>query len=174
MKPTLLSVAVLAAAVSADTVTTTATTTTTACAAEAILDACLDTTEGYVSLCGGQDYSCLCDKYTAIMTCFANCPNDSRQYALDSERQLYCANASAFSTKTTTTNTATQSSSGDTNAATTTDAASTNKATATTSRGATNTASDDSFTTPSGAAVHGVERGPGLLAAFGLAAAALL
>ncbi|KAJ8120364.1 hypothetical protein O1611_g10382 [Lasiodiplodia mahajangana] len=86
MKTTLLPIALLASYVAADTTTTT---TTTACAAQAILDACLDTTESYLALCGSQDYSCLCDKYTAIMTCFANCPNDDRQYALDSERQLY-------------------------------------------------------------------------------------
>ncbi len=70
--PYILSIAVLAAvsSVSADTTTTTAATTTTtgACAAESILDACLDTTEGYLTLCESQDFSCLCDKYTTIMT----------------------------------------------------------------------------------------------------------
>ncbi|KAI2623796.1 hypothetical protein GGS21DRAFT_333351 [Xylaria nigripes] len=101
MKATLISAALLAVLVSADTTTTAATTTTT-CAAQAILDACLDTTEGYLVLCGSQDYSCLCDKYNAIMTCFANCPYDDRQYAISSQRDLYCMDASAFQTKTTT------------------------------------------------------------------------
>jgi hypothetical protein len=41
----------------------------TTCAAQSILDACLDTTTAYLSLCASNDYSCLCDKYTAIMTC---------------------------------------------------------------------------------------------------------
>jgi hypothetical protein len=56
--------------------TTTATTTTTTaeCQAQSILDACLDTTQGYLSLCESQDWSCLCDKYNAIMTCASN-PN---------------------------------------------------------------------------------------------------
>ncbi|KAH8162283.1 hypothetical protein CIB48_g5971 [Xylaria polymorpha] len=163
MKSTLFSLAVVAAAVSADTVTTTATTTTTACAAEAILDACLDTTEGYVSLCGGQDYSCLCDKYTAIMTCVYVASQERQRIRLlhqdDNGGQHVDTKQFRCDGRRYTTGSA---------------ASSTNKATTTTSRGATNTASDDSFTTPSGAAVRVVESGPGLLAAFGLAAAALL
>ncbi|GAW19753.1 hypothetical protein ANO14919_092420 [Xylariales sp. No.14919] len=164
MKATFVSIAVLAASVSAD---------STACAAETILDACLDTTEGYLSLCGSQDYSCLCDKYTAIMTCFANCPNDDRQYALDSQRQLYCANASAFSTKTTSSRSLARS---------TTKATATDSASAETTDGATSTfgnadATSSPTPTSSGAAdiVAAGQHGTGMLAAFaGVVAAALL
>ncbi|KAI0110892.1 hypothetical protein GGR51DRAFT_82309 [Nemania sp. FL0031] len=171
MKTTLLPIALLAAFVAADTTTTT---TTTACAAQAILDACLDTTESYLALCGSQDYSCLCDKYTAIMTCFANCPNDDRQYALDSERQLYCANASAFSTKTTTSKSTTKTTDATTTA---TDASASSE----TANGATTTygnpdatASDSPMSTAAADVVAPGQRS-GLLAAFaGVLAAALL
>ncbi|KAI0540512.1 hypothetical protein GGR58DRAFT_133218 [Xylaria digitata] len=172
MKATLVSIAVLAAAVSAD--TTTASTTTTACAAQTILDACLDTTESYLSLCGSQDYSCLCDKYTAIMTCFANCPNDDRQYALDSQRQLYCANASAFSTKTTSSKTVAKSTG--TTATTTGSASSDPTNGATSTFGNADATSSAATSTPNAAVIVEVgQHGSGLLAAFaGVAAAALL
>ncbi|KAI1389723.1 uncharacterized protein F4822DRAFT_442916 [Hypoxylon trugodes] len=74
------------------------TTTTTACAAQNILDTCLSTTESYVSLCATTDYMCLCDKYTAIMTCFNNCPNDSRQATYQQQKDSYCMNASLYAT----------------------------------------------------------------------------
>ncbi|KAI0868487.1 hypothetical protein GGS24DRAFT_482197 [Hypoxylon argillaceum] len=166
MKTAFLPISLLASCVAAD---------TTACAAEAILDACLDTTEGYLTLCGSQDFSCLCDKYTAIMTCFANCPNDDRQYAVDSQRQLYCANASAFSTKTTTAVSASQTADATTTAA---DASVTSEAAngATTTLGNADSTATDSAT-PTGAAdmmVPGQHRA-GMLAAFaGVLAAALL
>ncbi|KAI0394118.1 hypothetical protein F5Y17DRAFT_458289 [Xylariaceae sp. FL0594] len=98
-------VLLLAVAGADDTTTTTTAAvvaTSTACAAQSILDACIETTTAYLSLCASNDYSCLCDKYTAIMTCFANCPSDSRQYEYESQRQLYCANASAFPSTTST------------------------------------------------------------------------
>ncbi|KAI0386698.1 hypothetical protein F5Y04DRAFT_70354 [Hypomontagnella monticulosa] len=90
-----------AAFASADDDTTTnqvTTTTTTACAAQNILDTCLSTTESYLSLCETTDYMCLCDKYTAIMTCFNNCPNDSREASYQQQKDLYCMNASLYAT----------------------------------------------------------------------------
>ncbi|KAI1428564.1 hypothetical protein F5Y12DRAFT_670350 [Xylaria sp. FL1777] len=171
-----ISVAVLAAASSvyADT-TSTAASSSTACAAEAILDACLDTTESYVSLCQSQDFSCLCDKYTAIMTCFGNCPNDDRRYALDSERQLYCANASAFATKTTTSATNTASTE---TTPTSSDAADATDSATTTLGDATRTSASSAAETSSNGAADavGVQRGGnGLFAALaGVVAAVML
>ncbi|KAI2463629.1 hypothetical protein F4781DRAFT_114404 [Annulohypoxylon bovei var. microspora] len=80
------------------TTSTTAATTTTACPAQNILDTCLDTTESYVTLCGTTDYMCLCDKYVAIVTCFDNCPNDSRKSSYQQQKDLYCQNASLYAT----------------------------------------------------------------------------
>ncbi|KAI1380937.1 hypothetical protein F4677DRAFT_205251 [Hypoxylon crocopeplum] len=104
MKATVFRVALLAAAAAsvdaqdADTTTDTSTTTTVACAAQNILDTCLSTTESYVSLCATTDYMCLCDKYTAIMTCFNNCPNDDREASYQQQKDLYCMNASLYAT----------------------------------------------------------------------------
>lgn len=88
MKSIFFSVATLAAAVSAQTTTTTAASGTSSCAAQAILEQCLVTTEGYLDLCDTNDYGCLCDKYTSIMTCFNNCPSDSREFGVSQQKQL--------------------------------------------------------------------------------------
>ncbi|KAI0885706.1 uncharacterized protein GGS22DRAFT_187989 [Annulohypoxylon maeteangense] len=79
---------------SSTTTTTSATvaTTTTGCAAQNIVDTCLDTTESYVSLCGTTDYQCLCDK------CFNNCPNDPRGPSYTQQRDSYCQTASLYAT----------------------------------------------------------------------------
>ncbi|OTB16686.1 hypothetical protein K445DRAFT_311975 [Daldinia sp. EC12] len=103
MKPVLFRVTFLAAAAASVGAQTTDTddstsTSTTACAAQNILDTCLSTTESYVSLCATTDYMCLCDKYTAIMTCFNNCPNDSRASSYQQQKDLYCMNASLYAT----------------------------------------------------------------------------
>ncbi|OTB07066.1 hypothetical protein M426DRAFT_257464 [Hypoxylon sp. CI-4A] len=104
MKSIVLRIAMLAAAAASvsaqdDTDTTdTPTSTATACAAQNILDTCLQSTESYVSLCGSTDYMCLCDKYTAIMTCFNNCPNDSRAPSYQQQKDSYCMNASLYAT----------------------------------------------------------------------------
>ncbi|KAI1476299.1 hypothetical protein F4774DRAFT_413083 [Daldinia eschscholtzii] len=103
MKPVLFRVTFLAAAAASVAAQTTDTddstsTSTTACAAQNILDTCLSTTESYVSLCATTDYMCLCDKYTAIMTCFNNCPNDSRASSYQQQKDLYCMNASLYAT----------------------------------------------------------------------------
>ncbi|KAI1167601.1 hypothetical protein F5B18DRAFT_600572 [Nemania serpens] len=159
MKTTLIPLFALASYVSAQTTT---------CAALSILDACLDTTEGYLTLCGSQDFSCLCDKYTAIMTCFANCPSDDRQYSLDSSRQLYCANASAFASKTTTTSSAPTKTS-EAEPTQTSDSPADSSSSATTTYGGAK-----SSPTPTNGAVSG-QRWAGLLIALaGVVAAALL
>ncbi|KAI1308614.1 hypothetical protein F5Y03DRAFT_93331 [Xylaria venustula] len=181
MKTTsIIPIAVLAASSSVWADTTTSTTSAASsgstCQAETILDACLDTTESYLSLCQSQDYSCLCDKYTAIMTCFANCPNDDRQYAIDSQKQLNCANASAFSTQTTTSKTKTASSTSTEDSSETSDAATTTVGDGGVSK--TKTAASATATSSGGAdavVIGGQNGGPGLLAAFaGVVAAALL
>ncbi|KAK8045069.1 hypothetical protein PG993_005093 [Apiospora rasikravindrae] len=98
----------------------------TACAAANIVDACLETTTGYLAQCKDTgDYQCQCDKYTAIMTCFNNCPNDSRSSSYANSKQLYCTNASLYNSQTSTTAAATGSASAPVSAATTTTPAST-------------------------------------------------
>lgn len=67
MTTTFLALGVLVVSISAQSSTSSSMGATT-CAAQNVLDTCLGTTEGYVSLCSQNDYSCLCDKYTAIIT----------------------------------------------------------------------------------------------------------
>ena len=42
--------------------------TASSCAAQPVLDACLASTQALVSSCSTTDYSCLCTKYTAVLT----------------------------------------------------------------------------------------------------------
>ncbi|KAK7931622.1 hypothetical protein PG985_002334 [Apiospora marii] len=89
MKFTLPAV-LLAVAVSAQSTSESGSSSST-CAAANIVDACLDTTNGYLAQCtDNADYQCKCDKYTAIMTCFNNCPNDPRSSSYANSKQLYC------------------------------------------------------------------------------------
>ncbi|KAK8069483.1 hypothetical protein PG994_006099 [Apiospora phragmitis] len=98
--------------------------TSSTCAAANIVDACLETTTGYLSQCtDNADYQCKCDKYTAIMTCFNNCPNDTRAASYANSKQLYCMNASLYSSQTATATTTGSTSAPVSAAATTTSAA---------------------------------------------------
>lgn len=77
-----LAVAILAASMSAapasaqspssssgaSTTTTVTAAPASSCAAQNIVDACLGSTGSQTSLCASTDYSCLCDKHTAILT----------------------------------------------------------------------------------------------------------
>ncbi|KAI0134614.1 hypothetical protein BJ170DRAFT_207476 [Xylariales sp. AK1849] len=97
MKSMMFLVAFIAAVVSAQS--------STVYAALPVLEACLGTTEGYVSYCSTTDYGCLCEKYTAILTCFDNCPSDTRESSYANQKQLYCMNASIYSSLTATAST---------------------------------------------------------------------
>lgn len=87
MKSVIFSVAALVAAVSAQTTTTAASSSST-CGAQPVLEQCLITTQGYIDLCQSTDYNCLCAKYNDLLTCFNNCPNDSRQSSYASSRDV--------------------------------------------------------------------------------------
>ncbi|KAI0170884.1 hypothetical protein BJ166DRAFT_207344 [Pestalotiopsis sp. NC0098] len=97
MKSIIFSAVALAAAVSAQTTTSDASSSGPTCDAQPILEQCLVTTTGYLNLCQTTDYSCLCNTYTSIMTCFNNCPNDSREFQYSQQRELNCNNASVYS-----------------------------------------------------------------------------
>ncbi|KAH8670802.1 hypothetical protein BX600DRAFT_509549 [Xylariales sp. PMI_506] len=165
MKSALASVTLLAAVVSAQTTASSSSSST--CAAQNILDACLATTEGYLSACSATDYSCLCDKYTAIMTCFNNCPNDPKASSTSSTQQLYCMNASLYATTTT----AATGSSGATAAATTAATATTGTGSAGTATSATASATT---TSKSNGAGEVLVNASGMLAAVAGVVAALL
>ncbi|TQS36773.1 hypothetical protein Golomagni_02764 [Golovinomyces magnicellulatus] len=67
------------------------------CAAQPVLELCLSSTSAIASSCVSTDYSCLCQKYTDVLTCFNNCPDDVRRASTLSSQSAYCANASMYS-----------------------------------------------------------------------------
>ncbi|KAI1850238.1 hypothetical protein JX265_002134 [Neoarthrinium moseri] len=180
MKSFLVPVAVLAATVSAQTTTTSAAAGTSTCAAQNILEQCLQTTEAYLALCDSNDYSCLCDKYIAIMTCFTNCPNDPRASSYGSTKQQYCMNASLYGSTTTlkatgsksasaADATATAESTGSSSSGDSGDSSDSSSGSSATSKGSTTKSSTASIQT-GGAA----EYAPGMMAAVAGVFAALL
>ncbi|CAG8588433.1 12797_t:CDS:2 [Ambispora leptoticha] len=102
-----------------------------ACAAQANLDSCVSTEKAAVSTCSAADYGCLCEKYQALLTCYAQCPSDptsqSTANGVQGSLDSYCNAASATSshTSTTTTSSSTGTTSATSAAATTTKASST-------------------------------------------------
>ncbi|KAG9234376.1 hypothetical protein BJ875DRAFT_441327 [Amylocarpus encephaloides] len=72
-------------------------TTSTACAAQNVFDVCVTTGQGYASSCSGQDWGCLCQKWTDILTCYLQCPSDAGQAAALSTKTTYCNNAVVYS-----------------------------------------------------------------------------
>ncbi|KUJ15634.1 uncharacterized protein LY89DRAFT_719361 [Mollisia scopiformis] len=75
--------------------------TTSACGAQPVLEACIASTTAIIESCAATDYSCQCQKYTDLVTCFNVCPNDPRIVAAQSSQSTYCSDASAYSTTTT-------------------------------------------------------------------------
>ncbi|KAJ9156158.1 hypothetical protein NKR23_g889 [Pleurostoma richardsiae] len=175
MKAAIFSLAaLLAAGASAATATDAASAATTSCAADYIVETCLDTENNILASCGTNDYNCECAAYQAIVTCFNNCPDDQRKSQMEGQVTLYCGLASQYPSSTTSVAKATAT--GSTSAAGTTDAAA--AATTTTGSGtatATGTASTSSSSAAadSGAGLVAMHAG-GLLAVVGGAVAALL
>ncbi|KAK9425567.1 putative Extracellular membrane protein CFEM domain-containing protein [Seiridium unicorne] len=171
MKSVIFSLVALTVAVSAQTTTTTAATGSSTCDAQPVLEQCLITTEGYVSLCASTDYSCLCDKYTAELTCFGNCPNDSRQSSVSQQKELNCMNASIYSSLASTTTAAGSSSAA---AATTTTTKSSTQTSATGTTTTTSSTTSASGSTQTNGASELVGSGSGLLAAVAGVVVAML
>ncbi|ETS74655.1 hypothetical protein PFICI_13139 [Pestalotiopsis fici W106-1] len=177
MKSIIFSAVALAAAVSAQATTSAVSSTGPTCDAQPILEQCLVTTTGYLNLCMTTDYSCLCDKYTSIMTCFNNCPNDSREGQYSQLKQLNCNNASIYSSlSAATATTSAKGSSATAATATTTDSS---KATGTSDSSSseetsTKSASASGSTQTNAAGLDKVGSSSGLLVAVAGAVAALL
>ncbi|CAI4212209.1 unnamed protein product [Parascedosporium putredinis] len=107
-----LPLALLAAAVSAA---------ETECAAEVIVQNCLESQTLKFEACGQTDYDCQCAAQEAISTCYNNCPGDSRKLQAEGQVSIYCGNASIYGAKASQkTAVATPTAKGDNNAAETT------------------------------------------------------
>ncbi|KAF1814408.1 hypothetical protein P152DRAFT_480600 [Eremomyces bilateralis CBS 781.70] len=60
------------------------------CAAQNIVEACKSTTGLQVSACTVQDWRCLCDAYTVVLTCYDSCPGDPNRSGAESQKVSYC------------------------------------------------------------------------------------
>ncbi|RDL37901.1 uncharacterized protein BP5553_05334 [Venustampulla echinocandica] len=98
----LLPVSLLVAVVAAQSTFTAPTSpTSTKCAAQGVLDQCITTNMGYVNSCATSDYSCLCQKWGDVLTCYLQCPNDPNFSGAQSSKATYCQNASVYASTTT-------------------------------------------------------------------------
>lgn len=74
---------------------------TSSCQAQNILDTCLAEYKTRLQSCEANDWSCMCQESTNIITCYNNCPNDAGMSPAQSTKESYC-NALKLSTPTTT------------------------------------------------------------------------
>ncbi|KAI6379427.1 hypothetical protein MCOR25_002011 [Pyricularia grisea] len=71
------------------------------CGATYIVDACLSGEKAKFNACGDNDWGCKCSSYEAIVTCFNNCPNDSRKTSEEGQKSIFCGYNSQFPSSTT-------------------------------------------------------------------------
>ncbi|KAK0733300.1 hypothetical protein B0T26DRAFT_745360 [Lasiosphaeria miniovina] len=94
MKFSLLSLAVFASAVAAQ--TTAAADSSSDCAADYIVSRCLETENDKLDACVTGDWNCMCSQWQNIVTCYNNCPNDQRVSTAKGQEQIFCGYASQF------------------------------------------------------------------------------
>lgn len=71
--------------------------TSSSCDAQNILDTCKAGIQSQIDACTGNDYMCLCDNYTNLLTCYNNCPNDPVKSSVQNQVTQYCLAASPLS-----------------------------------------------------------------------------
>ncbi|KAF2466977.1 uncharacterized protein BDR25DRAFT_305804 [Lindgomyces ingoldianus] len=64
-----------------------------ACQAQNIVDACLKTIQGQIDSCKANDWICLCQQYTNLLTCYNNCPDSASRPPVQNQVTQYCAAA---------------------------------------------------------------------------------
>ncbi|OAA66597.1 phospholipase d1 [Niveomyces insectorum RCEF 264] len=90
------STAAAAAAAAAASTTAVSTGSSSSCAAQNILEACLDTENTQLNNCGTSDWDCKCNAYGNIVTCYNNCPNDPTISTVKGQQQIFCGYASQY------------------------------------------------------------------------------
>ncbi|KAM7221346.1 hypothetical protein V8F06_003314, partial [Rhypophila decipiens] len=71
------------------------------CQALYIVEACLEGEERKLADCRDQDWDCKCNQHINILTCFNNCPQDTRINQWTGQKQIFCSYASQFPSSTT-------------------------------------------------------------------------
>jgi hypothetical protein len=65
-----------------------------------VLDACIATEQAQINGCSFTDYSCLCQQYGNLLTCYNNCPNDPGVFTVQQQKTQQCEAAQAYGTTT--------------------------------------------------------------------------
>ena len=94
MRFAIASLALLGAAAAQTTTSAAAAQSTNACAAQNIVDACREGIQKQVDACKANDWMCLCDNYTNLLTCYNNCPDSNERPPVQNQVTSYC-NAAA-------------------------------------------------------------------------------
>jgi hypothetical protein len=84
----------LAGLVAAQTSSAPAAQATGSCAAQNIVDACKTSIQSQIDKCEANDWICLCDNYTNLLTCYNNCPGSNQAPPVQNQVTQYC-NAAA-------------------------------------------------------------------------------
>ncbi|KAF2872471.1 hypothetical protein BDV95DRAFT_569812 [Massariosphaeria phaeospora] len=67
--------------------------TTSECEAQNIVDVCSASIQKQVDACDANDWMCLCDNYTALLTCYDNCPKSDDRAPVQTQVTQFCAAA---------------------------------------------------------------------------------
>ncbi|KAJ5370278.1 uncharacterized protein N7496_006370 [Penicillium cataractarum] len=71
------------------------------CAAQKVVDQCLQDMKFQLENCGTYDWDCQCIGSTNVVDCYNNCPEHPDRVGAQTIRQQNCANAKAYDPKTT-------------------------------------------------------------------------
>ncbi|KAJ8106486.1 hypothetical protein OPT61_g9505 [Boeremia exigua] len=138
------------------------------CAAQNIVDACVDGYQQRISDCqkNGNDWICLCDVYTDVLTCYNNCPNSNERSPVQNQVTSFCTAAQPLraSASSSMASVASVAKTATTAAATSAEASATGtgSSTASASAPAFATGAASSLVTPAGAAVAALFAAAGL------------
>ncbi|KAG4414826.1 hypothetical protein IFR04_012053 [Cadophora malorum] len=103
MQFSLLPVSLLLSLAAAQTITFSADpATSTTCAGQPVLDQCLASTKLIVAQCGTTDWGCLCQKWNDVLTCYtaSGCSDDAGIATAQNSKDTYCAQASIYTSTT--------------------------------------------------------------------------
>lgn len=68
------------------------------CAAQNIVDACVSGYKARIDACNknGNDWICLCDVYTDVLTCYNNCPDSNERSPVSNQVTSFCTAAEPY------------------------------------------------------------------------------
>lgn len=87
-----LALAALTSLVTAQTATSPLNSAATGCAAQNIVDTCVSGYQERIKACEAKsnDWVCLCDVYTDVLTCYNNCPDNNEKSPVQNQVTSFC------------------------------------------------------------------------------------